>query len=118
MRLRIVLESDRVMRVPIDHHDLMRGVVYRWLSASDAEFARSVHDEGFGDGSRKLKLFTFSLLRAPRSLRRLEPSRDTLAISPGHIAARAANTPGTSGRKVSRRFLNRAEGEASKQRWT
>ena len=85
MRLKIVLESDRVSRVPIDHHDLMRGVIYRWLSASDADFARKTHDDGYGDGVRNVKLFTFSQLRVPRSLRRLEPSRDTLAISPGQI---------------------------------
>lgn len=85
MRIRILLECSRMQRVPIDHHDLLRGAIYRWLEISDAEFARQTHDEGYGDGARKLKLFTYSLLRVPRSQRRLEAARDTLAIAPGRI---------------------------------
>jgi CRISPR-associated endoribonuclease Cas6 len=85
MRLRIYLETEKMVRVPIDHHNQMRGVIYRLLGVSDATFAQHIHDEGYGEGERKLKYFTFSLLRVPRSLRRLEPRTDTLAIAPGRV---------------------------------
>jgi CRISPR-associated endoribonuclease Cas6 len=85
MRLRVTLAVERSVRIPIDHHDLLRGVVYHWLSASDEEFAQKTHDEGYVGGTRNVKLFTFSLLRIPRHLRRLDPSSGIMTISPGSV---------------------------------
>lgn len=75
MRLRITLHAERPMRVPFSHQELLSGLVYRLLGVSSAEYARFLHDEGYGSSDemrRRFKLFTFSTLRAGRSVRRMD----------------------------------------------
>ena len=88
MRLRLTLQNERFARLPIDHYHLLRATLFHQLRLSDAEFARELHDTGFGDGSdtgRRYKLFTFSGLRVPRPARpRLLGDRMELAPGPVH----------------------------------
>jgi CRISPR-associated endoribonuclease Cas6 len=86
MRLSVRLQLDRPAHLPIDHQDLLAGLVYRLLAVSDTEFARFLHDEGYvleEGGSRRYKLFVFSTLRAPKGRRRVEGG--LLRISPGEV---------------------------------
>jgi CRISPR-associated endoribonuclease Cas6 len=84
MRLTVRCRLDRPTAFPLNHQHQLAGLVYRLLEISDAEYARFLHDEGYGgeeDGSRRFKLFVFSHLRSPR--RRLEG--DTLWLGPGTL---------------------------------
>ena len=94
MRLRILLDNERFSRVPINHHDLLAGVMYRLLGAGDADYARFLHDEGYAlggaeagnetDSPRRFKLFHFSTLRVPRNLREIDGA--FLEIRPGRLS--------------------------------
>ena len=86
MRLRIRLHTDRPVRVPFSHQELLAGLVYRLLGESNADYARFLHDEGYqipGDAHKRFKLFTFSTLRAPRYARRITDSG--LVFGPGPV---------------------------------
>lgn len=83
MRLRIQLEASTSITLPIAHQDLLRGLLYRLLGESDVPYAQQVHDRGWGEGIRNLKLFTFSQLRVPLSRRRM--AGDILRIAPGPV---------------------------------
>lgn len=86
MRLRIEFELQREMLIPIDHQYALSGLVYRLLGASDAEYARFLHDEGYKpepERAKRFKLFTFSSLRAPKSRR--QQIGDRLRLAPGPV---------------------------------
>jgi len=94
MRLRLELTATRPVRLPTDHYELLRGVVYHLLGHGDADLARFLHDDGYGlprqkdapvssVDTRRYKLFTFSQLRVDGYRRRLDGSR--LMISPGPV---------------------------------
>lgn len=86
MRLRIELRAPEAARVPVDHQDLLGPLVYRLLQASDPDYSRMLHDEGFllDGGGKRFKLFCYSNLRvADRKRRRLEGDR--LWIAPGMV---------------------------------
>src|SRR5579872_1518619 len=53
MRLAIRFELEQAGTIPLSHQDLLTGLVYRLLGASDAEYARFLHDEGYGVGDRR-----------------------------------------------------------------
>ena len=48
MRIAVQFQLDREATLPVNHQDLLTGLVYRLLGASDAEYARFLHDEGYG----------------------------------------------------------------------
>lgn len=82
----IRLQLNRAAYLPLDHQDLLAGLVYRLLAKSDEEYARFLHNEGYGlpdAGSRRYKLFVFSGLRAPKSRRRVEGR--LLRLAPGEV---------------------------------
>ncbi len=86
MRLKIRFELERAARLPLDHQDLLTGLVYRLLGESDAQYASFLHDEGYRleeGGNRRYKLFVFSTLRVPKGRRRVEESN--LRITPGVV---------------------------------
>ena len=83
MRLRILLEAERTVSLPADHIDALRGVLYRLLGMGNAEYAHELHEAGMGEGPRKLKPFTFSTLRVPRSRRRI--TGDRVHFAPGPV---------------------------------
>lgn len=69
---------------PINHQGLLAGLVYRLLAASDPDYARFLHDEGYrpaDDRARRFKLFTFSWLQA----RRRRVAGGTLYLGPGPV---------------------------------
>ena len=84
MRLRITCELARQIACPVNHQHFLTGLVYRLLECSDANYARFLHDEGYGleADARRFKLFTFSGLRAQR--RRI--MGDTLWLGPGVVS--------------------------------
>lgn len=52
--------------LPLNYQYELSAAIYRILSQSDAEYATWLHENGFKDGNKKFKLFTFSNLRIPR----------------------------------------------------
>ena len=64
MRLYVTLEVGRETSLPVNYQHLLTAVVYDLLGSADAEYARFLHDSGYGgEGGRRFKLFTFSWLR-------------------------------------------------------
>lgn len=64
MRLKIIIDVADRLTLPINYTPLLTGVIYRFLAASDAEYAAFLHDEGYTAGAKRFKLFTFSQLMA------------------------------------------------------
>ncbi len=85
MRLRVTCELRRETAFPINHQHALCSLAYGLLRQSDPEFARRLHEEGYGTGedTRRYKLFCFSTLRVPRGRRRVE--RETLWLRPGPV---------------------------------
>lgn len=86
MRLAVRFELERGGMLPLNHQQLLTGLVYRLLGASDADFAADLHDHGFAteEGSAKrFKLFVFSGLRVPKGRRRIVG--DQMQIAPGLV---------------------------------
>ena len=84
MRLWVQCQLERQIACPVNHQHFLTGLVYRLLECSDADYARFLHEEGYGleaDG-RRFKLFTFSGLRAQR--RRI--TGETLWLGPGLVS--------------------------------
>ncbi len=60
MRVRLsFLPAEGVCTLPVHYNHVIQGFIYRHL---DAEMATSLHDEGFVEGKRRLKMFVFSRL--------------------------------------------------------
>ena len=82
MRLRVCLDNSTGTRLPINYQEWLTAAVYGLLAASDADYARFLHDDGYADeDGRRFKLFTFSWLRGTR--RTVEG--DTLRFAPGPL---------------------------------
>jgi CRISPR-associated endoribonuclease Cas6 len=83
MRLKITLNNGYETALPVNYQAFLTAAIYRLLGASDAEYARFLHDEGYQaeEGPRRFKLFVFSNLRANR--RRVVG--ETLWLGPGRI---------------------------------
>lgn len=60
MRLNIVFNTQDKFIIPISYNHILQAIFYQ--SLQDANLAKVIHDEGFGD-NRKFKLFTFSYLK-------------------------------------------------------
>ncbi len=84
MRLRVLLDNPRPVRVPINHQELLAGLVYHLLGTSSTDYSRFLHDEGYrmDGGPKRFKLFVFSNLRVPKSQRRLEGDQMHIARGP------------------------------------
>src|SRR5271165_1619780 len=85
VRLRATCEVARETAFPVNHQHHLCSLAYDLLRQSDPEFARALHDEGYGAGedTRRYKLFCFSTLRAPKGRRRIEG--ETLWLRPGPV---------------------------------
>jgi CRISPR-associated endoribonuclease Cas6 len=84
MRLVVRGLLERETAFPINHQELLAGLVYHLLAASDPDYARFLHDEGYryaDDRAKRFKLFTFSWLHA----RRRRVSGGTLFLGPGPV---------------------------------
>lgn len=85
MRLVVTCDLRRAVAVPINHQELLTGVVYRFLASGDGDYARFLHDEGYvlDGGQKRFKMFCFSGLRAPAQRRR--QAGETLWLGPGLV---------------------------------
>jgi|SRR5579871_4681456 len=85
MRLRVTCELKRETAFPVNHQHALCSLTYGLLRQSDPEFARTLHDEGYkaGEDARRVKLFCFSTLRAPKQRRRIVG--ETLWLGPGTV---------------------------------
>ncbi len=82
MRLRVCLDNSTGTRLPINYQELLTAAVYVLLAASDADYARFLHDDGYADeDGRRFKLFTFSWLRGTRRT----VDGDMLRFAPGPL---------------------------------
>jgi CRISPR-associated endoribonuclease Cas6 len=83
MRLLITLSVARPISIPIDYQEYLMSAAYQLVSNGDADYARFVHDEGYGapGDSRRFKPFTHSWLRLPGTRR--EISGNQILLSPG-----------------------------------
>jgi len=63
VRLRISLEAERAIRVPVQYNHLLQGLIYANLDRALSEW---LHEEGHAHGARRFKLFTFSRLFGER----------------------------------------------------
>ena len=64
MRIQILVDVGQGITLPINNHHLLVGIIYRFLSKSNPEYADFLHDEGYRSGIKRFKLFTFSRLLA------------------------------------------------------
>jgi len=82
MRLRIFLDNSTGTRLPINYQEYLTAAIYGLLATSDTDYARFLHDHGYGDeDGRRFKLFTFSWLRGSRRI----VDGDTLRFAPGQL---------------------------------
>ena len=64
MRLHILVDVHKELTLPADYNHLLTGLIYRFLTESDPEYADFLHDEGYQTANKRFKLFTFSRLLA------------------------------------------------------
>jgi CRISPR-associated endoribonuclease Cas6 len=65
MRVKLTLAALRQRAaLPLNYQHAVASLIYAVLGQASAEFATRLHDEGFNDGGRSFKLFTFSRLDA------------------------------------------------------
>lgn len=79
MRISLTLDHRRDAVLPIDYRAAISAWIYKTIEQSDSEFARWLHEEGWGYGARRYKLFTFGNLRP----RRYEAKGGTFYLSEG-----------------------------------
>ncbi len=66
MRIRILADVGEGITLPINYNRFLTGIIYKFLSESDSEYATFLHDGGYAAESKLFKLFTFSQLMAKR----------------------------------------------------
>lgn len=64
MRIQILADVEKGITLPINYNHLLVGIIYRYLSESNPEYADFLHDEGYNAEEKRFKLFTFSQLMA------------------------------------------------------
>ena len=88
MRLRVCLDNSVGAWLPINYQEYLTAAIYGLLAASDADYARRLHDDGYADEEgRRFKLFTFSWLRGSRRW----VDGDTLRFAPGPLEWRISS---------------------------
>lgn len=61
MRIRITLAFDEKMSVPVHHQEWLHGLIYH--SIRDENYRDFLHNQGFQQGKRQFRMFTFSKLQ-------------------------------------------------------
>jgi len=79
VRVRLTFSVAPPASLDLNYNHAQQGLVYALLGMGDAEFARFLHDEGFGPAGRRFKAFCFSPIRSPGS--RVVGSRLVLTAS-------------------------------------
>lgn len=62
MRLKIVARAEKGFFIPYDYHYRLHAAIYGMIAQSSEKYAEFLHDTGFLDENKSLKLFTFSKL--------------------------------------------------------
>jgi len=88
MRLRVTLQVEQPITIPLNYQYQLASAVYGFLEESDADYASFLHSEGYAPPEaepeglrRRFKLFVFSQLRATRS----RVQGDRLHLRPGSV---------------------------------
>lgn len=63
MRLKVLCTSEKKTSIPFNYQYQLHAAIYKLISQSSKEYAGFLHDTGFIDEDKKLKLFTFSKLQ-------------------------------------------------------
>ena len=66
MRIQILADVGKGVKLPINYNHLLVGAVYRFLTESNPEYADFLHVDGYKVAEKRFKLFTFSQLMAER----------------------------------------------------
>ncbi|HGJ64159.1 TPA: CRISPR-associated endoribonuclease Cas6 [bacterium] len=66
MRIKITIDVGKGISIPINYNYFLASVIYRFLDLSNPEYAYFLHEDGYGLGDKKFKLFTFSQLMAQK----------------------------------------------------
>lgn len=77
MRLKVTFHSDKPIVLPIHYPPILQGLLYSSIGA--ASLRDKLHDQGFTNGRRPAKLFTFSRLHGRYELR---PQNRTIVFDP------------------------------------
>lgn len=88
MRLRIQLDNPHGAVIPLNYQHHLTAAIYGLLTASDAEYARFLHETGYGveESAKRFKLFVFSWLRG-----RHQVEGDQLRFAPGPLVWQIAS---------------------------
>lgn len=62
MQLKIRHDVQGQLILPLNYHHILQSIIYQGLPAAYG-YSRQMHEEGYGSGTRRFKLFTFSLIR-------------------------------------------------------
>ncbi|MBD0287330.1 MAG: CRISPR-associated endoribonuclease Cas6 [Flavisolibacter sp.] len=66
MRLKLTLHTnEKGALLPFNYQYPLSAAIYKIIQTADHEFAAFLHDQGYGEGHKSFKLFTFSDLRTP-----------------------------------------------------
>lgn len=64
MRIRVILEAGKGIKIPLNYNYYLASIIYSFLEISDPEYAQFLHSDGYLYGDKHFKLFTFSQLLA------------------------------------------------------
>ncbi len=65
MRLKITAFANNKMLIPFNYQYILQAAIYNLIEKSSAEYSDFLHNIGFVDGNKHLKLFTFSKFKFP-----------------------------------------------------
>ncbi len=60
MRLKIQVDLSEISDIPFNYHYQLHSAIYNLIRKSSVEYSKFLHDTGFIDENKNLKLFTFS----------------------------------------------------------
>ncbi|MGQ9608827.1 MAG: CRISPR-associated endoribonuclease Cas6 [bacterium] len=64
MRIRIICDAGKGIKIPLNYNYYLASVIYSFLEMSDPKYAYFLHTDGYQLGDKHFKLFTFSQLLA------------------------------------------------------
>ncbi|HMQ68902.1 MAG TPA: CRISPR-associated endoribonuclease Cas6 [Ignavibacteria bacterium] len=93
MRLKLILKQSRPNQlIPINYQYAISSFIYNTIETSDSEYSKWLHEKGYQSGSKKFKLFTFSMLNIPKrnvEFNKLRILSDTMELTVSMISHKA-----------------------------
>lgn len=66
MRIKLTLKQAKENQcIPVNYQYNLSSFIFRTIEKSDADYSKWLHDEGYKNGNKKFKFFTFSFLNVP-----------------------------------------------------